>query len=956
MDKDTVMKRAILNGLYSQDYPGHSLLTPQLLTNQPDNTIWQTLQDELQHCSHFTWAVAFVTGDMLVPLKAIMADLAERGVTGTLLTSDYLGFNSPRTFQELLKIPNLTVRIVGQAGFHAKGYLFEHAGYQTAIIGSANFTRAALLQNAEWALRVSSRAAAGLTDQLRDQLTALLANNQPLTARWIADYQANWQAVPRRRPPAGTDKQPIVPNRMQRAALASLQQLVASGARRGLVVSATGTGKTYLGALAVKAFRPRRFLYIVHREQIAQKALASFRRVIGGPASDYGLLTGNRHDWDAKYLFATVQTLSQQSTLAELSPDEFDYLLVDEAHRATAPSYQRLFNHFRPRFWLGMTATPERMDKQDVYALFDYHLAYEVRLKAALDAGMLAPFHYVGIQDYEQDGEVITETTNLRHLVSNQRVKYILEQMDYYGYCGDQPRGLIFCSRREEARELAAKFTAAGHSAVALTNEDSARHRQKAVQRLEAGEIEYIVTVDLFNEGVDIPALNQIVMLRNTQSAVVFTQQLGRGLRKFPGKDYVTVLDFIGNYQNNFLIPLALNQDTSRQADRARQEVRLPPSIGVSTITFRRIAAERILQSLAAVKLDSFKELRTAYQDLHRRLGRPPLLQDFYQYGTVSPLVFAENNRLANYGQFLAKMGAPVQLTAYENAVLSFVTKELVNGKRPHELLLLKLLLSSTSQQCSQQELITVLREHGAYVNPAVLQSIDNILRLDFFAVKAGKQTRRELYGGRPLVVHSGLVDYQLIPELAAALTVNQQFKALLTDAVLTGLDLSKDYDTSQQFTRYRQYDRKDVCRLLNWPLDVSAPMYGYRVGERECPIFITYRKADRQQRNAIYDNQLANGQALRWYTRSPRHLSSPEVRRLLARDESGRPRVRIHLFVKRSDAVGKQFYYLGPATIQPGSVREERLGTKQKAAVGMDLLLTHPVPLRMRRLLFEED
>lgn len=952
MEKHEVIKNAILNGLYSQRYPGHELLTPQLLSNDQSGTIWQTLQDELQNCRHFTWAVAFITTDMLVPLKAVLADLADQGIGGTILTSDYLGFNNPRVFAELLKVPNLTVRIVDQAGFHAKGYLFDHGDYQTAVVGSANFTRSALLQNVEWSLKVSSLTDANLTKQLAEQLTALTTNSQPLTTEWLADYRNCWQAPSRPTAPAAPTPAKVTPNRMQRPALRELTNLVQSGARRGLVVSATGTGKTYLGAFAVKNFNPRRFLYVVHREQIAKKSLRSFQRVIGGPASDYGLLSGNRHDWDAKYLFATVQTLSQPATLDRLAAGSFDYILVDEAHRATAPSYQRVFDHFTPQFWLGMTATPERMDKQDVYALFDYHLAYEIRLKEALAAKMLAPFHYVGVTDYEQDGEVITETSRLRDLVADQRVHYILNQLDYYGYCGDQARGLIFCSHQAEARELAAKFTAAGHPARALTNEDSATRRQKVVAQLEAGQLEYIVTVDLFNEGVDIPSLNQIVMLRNTQSSVVFIQQLGRGLRKFPGKDYVTVLDFIGNYQNNFLIPLALNRDTSRQVDRARQEVRLPQAIGVSTINFRRIAADRILQSLARVKLDSMKELRAAYQDLHQRIGRVPLLMDFLRYGSVSPLVFANNSRLSNYGSFLVKMGERVKLTAYENAVLSFVTKELVNGKRPHELILLRLLLT-TNHRCSQEALLASLKKAGAYVTPAVLQSIDQVLSLAFFDVKAGKHTRRELYGGRPLVSHQGLVDYQLDDQLAAALEHDDYFRRLFTDAVQTGLALSTDYDAHQQFTLYRQYDRKDVCRLLNWPLDVSAPMYGYRVGDHVCPIFITYHKDD-QRRNAIYDNQLQNGQSLRWYTRSPRHLTSPEVQRLLATGPAGQPAVKIHLFVKRSDAVGKDFYYLGPAKILPGTVKEEQLGVKKRAAVGMDLQLIQPLPVRVRRLLFE--
>lgn len=954
MDKGEVLKNAILNGLYDQQYPGHQQLGPHLLQNGQRETIWQTIQDELLNCRHFSWAVAFITLDMLVPLKAVLADLADQGVTGTIYTSDYLGFNRPAVFAELAKIPNLTVKIVKEAGFHVKAYLFDHGEYQTAVIGSANFTRSALLQNVEWALKVSSTTNARLTAELKAQVTALAAHSQPLTKAWLAAYQKNWRPPYR---PLGKHEGPqttIKPNQMQRPALKSLQFLVKSGARRGLVVSATGTGKTYLGAFAVKDFAPRRFLYVVHREQIAKKSLASFKKVIGGPASNFGLLTGNRHDWDAKYLFATIQTLSQPTALAHFKASTFDYILIDEAHRAAAPSYHRVLDYFEPKFWLGMTATPDRMDKEDVYALFDYHLAYEISLKSALAAKMLAPFHYVGVQDFEQDGEIITETTSLRHLVSDQRVKYVLDQLNYYGYCGSQARGLVFCSRQEEARELAAKFSAANHPAIALTNADSSARRQHAVDQLESGKLEYIVTVDLFNEGVDIPSLNQIIMLRNTQSAIVFVQQLGRGLRKYPGKDYVTVIDFIGNYRNNFLIPLALNQDTSRQADRARQEVKVPLTIGVSTINFRRVAVTRILKSLEKVKLDGLRELRRAYQDLRRRLGRPPLLHDFLQYGSVAPQTFAMNSRLANYGTFLQKMGIPIELTPYENATLTFVSKELLNGKRPHELILLQLLMQAPDHQCKQDLLISTLKKENAYLNERLLQSLDDVLSLRFFAVKKGKTTQQALYGGKALLVHQG-ANYQLNPTLVKTIETGGDFARLLEDAVETGLEISQQYDLRHQFTLYRQYNRKDVCRLLNWPLDVSAPMYGYRVNKTECPIFITYRKTDQQQRNAIYDNQLQNGQSLRWYTRSPRHLSSPEVQQLLATRPDGQPAVKILLFVKRSDAVGKEFYYLGPAVIQPGSVKEEKIGPKKKAVVGMDLRLARPLSTRMRRLLFED-
>lgn len=864
------MRDAILNGFVDQNYLGSEELGPKILANNQQERIWQTLRQELYSCKSFTWAVAFITQDMLVPFKVIMADLAKNGISGTIITGDYLGFNNPRVFTELQKIPNLEVRIANKAGFHTKGYLFDHENYQTVIIGSANFTRSALLANYEWALKVSSKKQADLTAQLVDKIADLKQDSFVLNSAWLTDYRKNWVKPER----VATDRHQtkILPNKMQKAALKQIEALVASGEKRGLVVSATGTGKTYLGAFAVKKYQPRRFLYIVHREQIAKKSLESFYRVIGGPRSDYGLLTGNRHNLQAKYLFATVQTISQ----------------------------------------------PE----------------------------MLAPFHYVGVQDYEADGVVIDETTDLRYLASTSRVDYVLKELDYYGYCGTKAKGLVFCSRQDEARELARLFSQKGHPAVALTNEDNEKRRNEVVASLVKGEIEYIVAVDLFNEGIDIPALNQIVMLRNTQSSIVFIQQLGRGLRKYPGKDFTVVLDFIGNYKNNYMIPLALNQDTSRSKDQAKRETRLPSFIDVSTINFSKIASEKILASLDSVKLDGMRELRQSYHDLKNKLGRVPLLFDFYQYGSVAPIVFAQNHGLASYADFLGKMGEDVNLSKYENEVLSFVTKELLNGKRIHELLLLEMLLEQDIVK--QEDYLAQLKRHHAYVNDELLASVDAILSLDFFDIKQGKTTKKAQYGKLPLVERSNLFNYQLNGSLRSALD-QHDFKNLFVDAIKTGLALNQEYDNQRQFTLYQQYDRKDACRLLNWPKDVSAPMYGYRVGEQDTPIFITYHKDDHEKRNALYRNTLADGRSLRWYTRVPRHLDSDEVQRLL--NTRG---MNLHIFVKRSDADGKQFFYLGKAKIQADSVREELLGVKKKPAVGMNLMLKHPLSESMHELLFE--
>lgn len=942
---DNVLKDAILNGLYNKNKnKGNEFISPQLVNNDDQSKIWFTLRQELMSCTSFTWAVAFISENMLVPFKLVMSELAKKGVNGTLITGTYLGFNSPKVFKELVKIPNLEVRLSEEAGFHAKGYIFNHEDYQTILIGSANFTRSALLKNCEWGLKVTSHENGQLVAEVNDQIENNLSNSLILTSSWIKEYEQNWQPVKKAAYlPLGKAKK-ILPNQMQKAALANLNALVKEQAKKALVVSATGTGKTYLGAFAVKEYKPKKFLYLVHREQIAKKALESFYRVIGGKKSDYGLLTGNKHDFDKKYLFGTVQTVSQEQILEQLDPEEFDYILIDEAHRVAAPTYQKILNHFAPKFLLGMTATPERMDKQNIYEIFDYHLAYEIRLKDALNDQMLTPFHYVGVEDYTVGNHVISETSKLKDLVARKRVEYVLKQLDYYGYCGEKAKGLVFCSRQEEARELAKLFSQTGHPSRALTNEDSQKQRIEVTHQLENGELEYIFTVDLFNEGIDIPSLNQIVMLRNTQSSIVFIQQLGRGLRKFPGKDYVTVIDFLGNYKNNYLIPIALNGDKSRDKDQAVRESKLPQVIDVSTINFTEIASQRILVSLEKIKLDSMRELGQSYKDLKEKIGRVPLLYDFYQYGTTAPTVFAKNHALAHYGDFLKKMGEEVNLGNYQNAALSFVTKELLFGKRPHELLLLE---SCLDKNISRADFTKLLKSKNCYISEDVLNSVEKILSLNFFDVKQGKTTKKEQYGSYPLIEKEN-GEYRLSSQLLQALNDNHQFKMLFEDVLKTGLALAREYNSQAQFTLYKQYDRKDVCRLLNWPKDVSAPMYGYRVGEKETPIFITYQKDSEKKRNARYQNTLENGHSLRWYTRTPRHLDSDEVKRLLHNKN-----MKLHLFVKRSDAAGKEFYYLGTAEIQKDSVKEEKIGLKQKCAVGMNLVLNHPLKQSIYNLLF---
>lgn len=960
MKFEQIITQAALAGLVSDKQADTSAYTPKLLSNSEQETIWEHIRTQLQQCSSFVFAVAFITADMLPPFKAVMADLAAKNVSGRLVTSDYLSFNRPDALAELLKIPNLTTKIAPLAGFHAKGYCFEHQqpDYQTLILGSANFTRSALLKNYEWCLELNSLKQGQLVAQLHTATEKLWQQSQLLTPVWLENYRQRWQVVQQLSPTIAAstmvNQEAVTPNQMQRPALQQLAALRQAGAQRGLVISATGTGKTFLGAFDVQQAAPKRFLFVAHREQILRKAKASFQRILGGFDSDYGLLSGSHQQLQAKYLFATIQTLTQPAVMRHFAPETFDYLLIDEAHRSGAPSYQRLLDYFQPQFCLGMTATPERTDDYSIFQLFDYNIAYEIRLQDALAAGMLCPFHYIGLQDYEYQGQLLTDKAPLRQLVAPERVKYILQQLEYYSYSGIQVHGLIFCSRRDEAKELAQAMTAKGHPARSLDGTTTIAQREHLVSQLEQGRLEYLVTVDVFNEGVDIPCVNQVVMLRNTQSQIVFLQQLGRGLRKFAGKRYLTVLDFIGNYQNNYLIPLALTEDHSLNKDQVRSTLALEPVMGLSTITFTQVARQQIYASLQRVKLDAFIKLRRMYQQMEQRLGRIPLLTDFAQQHQLDVEVFAENNQIDNYYQFLNKMkAAQPTITKQQDAWLTFITQELLNGKRRHELLLLQVL--SNQFQLTTAEYLTLLQQHNCKTDPATLDSVKAILSLDFFQVKAGKQLQADKYGGQSLI--NLIADrYQLNQALWQQLQTSAWFKKLWQDVLTAGLLRSEQYQADQAFTLYQKYTRKDVCRLLNWPLDVSAPLYGYRVGNHDCPMFVTYQNdAAKNARSGVYVNYFLSPDTIRWYTRSPRHLDSAEVKKLLERDEQGNYKVTIHLFVKRSDEEGKGFYYLGRCQVVSSSVVEINLpipGKKPRATVAMNLQLQQPLNYKMYRLI----
>ncbi|KMY55284.1 helicase [Bacillus sp. FJAT-27231] len=929
------LEASLYKGFINQSTGQTGNYKPKLLVNNmtENENVLSSLLEELEYSQSFMFSVAFITESGLAALKSHFLDLKRKGIKGRILTSTFLSFNKPKVFRELLKITNVEVRLTNVKGFHSKGYIFDHGSYYSLVVGSSNLTASALKVNYEWNIKLTSHENGEIVHHFRRQFKNIWEKSQPLTEQWIADYEKEYVQLAGSRAadqvaewPVSYMANPLIdslniqPNKMQTAALQEIQAVRDAGEKKGLVISATGTGKTYLSAFDVRRFAPKRMLFIVHREQIVNKAKADFQRVLGGIDEQFGTLTGTSRQTDAPYLFATIQTISKQETLEQFAPDAFDYILIDEVHKAGAVSYQRVIDYFKPKFLMGMTATPERTDDVNIYELFDYNIAYEIRLQEALEEEMLCPFHYFGVTDFEYNGEAIDDTAALSKLVTEERIHHLIEKIHYYGFSGPTVKGLMFCSRKEEAKELSAKLNEKGFRTAALTGESSQEERARRVEELEEGLLDYILSVDIFNEGVDIPSINQVVMLRQTQSSIIFIQQLGRGLRKHKEKEFVTVIDFIGNYKNNYLIPVALSGDRSQSKDAIRRRTLDTSYIkGVSTVNFEEIAKKRIFQAINKSNLTAAKILKEAFVHLKNKIGRVPYLYDFIHNHSIDPLVVAE--KYSNYHQFLMKMGEEVQaLTDYENKVLAMLSLEVLNGKRKHEVLLLEGLLQKKS--VSRAEYIHYLNQFNCRADEETLASVQRVLNLSFFT-----QSERSLYGDQPVVSIGEDKRYRLNHMVERSLHSKPHFKNMVLDIIKSAKEKSKLYSCSQPLTLYQKYTRKDACRLLNWDNNEQSTIYGYKTKHGTCPIFITYHKHEEVEASVDYGDEFLSQNVLKWYTRSNRKLESEEVQNIIKAKERN---IDIHVFVKKDNDEGGDFYYLGQASPDGQSVEQTEMKDKK--------------------------
>jgi len=896
----------------------------KLIVNSDKGNLLRELVKSMNECVRFYFSVAFINFSGLQLLLDPLKEAEQKGIKGKIITSTYLNFTDAKALEKIKEFQNVDLKVFvtdKEIGFHTKAYIFEYQDSYKVIIGSSNITQSALKSNIEWNVEIITKEHGRFIQDVLKEYDGLWNMSAEADQAFISRYEEFLKSLKNTQKTHQLiyeNKQYIVQNRMQKRATENLERLRSFGEKKALVIAATGTGKTYMSAFDVKNVKPRRLLFIVHREGILKKAKDTFEMLLPNEGFTFGLLTGNHKQKHVDYVFATIQTISK--CFHEFERDEFDYLIIDEAHHATSPTYQTVFDYFEPQFTLGMTATPERSDGYNVFDLFDNNVALEVRLHEALEDELVIPFHYFGITDIDGvdlsdvDIDNITEIT--KRLKVNERVDFIIEKMDFYGHDGEKRKGLGFCVSIEHAQYMASEFNKRGYKSIFLYGADAPEKREQYIQRLEddQDELEFIFTVDIFNEGVDIPSINTVLMLRPTNSPIIFIQQLGRGLRKHADKSFLTVLDYIGNHQKTFLIALALNG--SRYYDKESLKVAVATGFanipGCTHIQMDKISQDRILEQIDKENFNSMKYLKEEYGEFKKlNQGRIPyLLLDYLKYdGAPDPVKFI--NREKTYLSFVAKVEKNEYLKELLlNEAFEATMKELSSKlplKRIYEFVILRYLLDheEINLEIAKQQ---------------VLKMIDHVD--DDSILHAFECLNQNYYDSGQLKNKPKLVQFSngilTKTDSLTKLLENEEYRKFIEDIITYGIfryekDFKREYYGVPHFKLYEQYQMIDAALLSNYrKIHSSFRGSGLLANGNEYFLFIDLHKEEDVKESINYKDKFINPHEFQWQSVNNTTQQSERGKNIIFNQQRG---IHLHLFIrkyKEIDGKTEPYIYIG--------------------------------------------
>lgn len=894
----------------------------KIIFNNKYNNMYNELLQLFSDCDEYYINVAFITFSGVQLIIQKINELNKRGVKGKIIGSTYLNFTDPKALEKLNDFENVEVRIFdtneSNRGFHSKCFIFRKGNRYKVIIGSSNLTASALKENIEWNAMIELDSSdcddREIINSILDEFNYLYHQAKRYKDFNIDEYQTlfkkNKQKILTTKKVNTNDYEP---NAMQKEAINNLALLRSKGERKGLVIAATGSGKTFMSAFDVKAFKAKRVLFVVHRGEILRKAKETFE-LLFGDTYQYGFLDQDHKDYEATCLFANISTLSKYYN--EFSNEYFDYIIIDEAHHVGANNYQMILNYFRPQFLLGMSATPERSDGYDVYEAFDYNVAFELRLKGALSNELVAPFHYFGIYDqtisFEENEKKLSTNDLVNKLNVQSRVDYIIDQMELIGFDGKSRKAIGFCENIEHAKFMSEAFNKRGYHSVYLTGKDNSEVRNQHIIRLQddEDELEIIFTVDIFNEGVDIPQINQVLMLRPTQSQIIFLQQLGRGLRKHQSKEFVTILDFISNYNRSFLIALALSdKSSSLDKDGIKLDVKnnFSEIPGKSFIQLDEIARDLLIKQLDNNNLNTMTYLKEQYYNVKNSLNHIPLMSEFNLVeGAIDPIRFVLY--AGSYYDFLIRVEKDYSLfeqDGYEHKMLKQMSKYLPI-KRLEEFMIIKAILNGKYQK---NQIVNYLKD-----NFKVNYSEANVdYAFEFLANLKYSEKQRLTDGRLDIVNPNGDANKLFIEHLK-----NQEFYKLVADIVDYGINDYYNNFTKRNgsLEKYAYYSPDDILIINNAKRSLNTFREGIIELNNEFYLIVDLKKDENTKKSINYENKITNRYTITWQSQN---TNSPDKGRgydLVHHEKLGK---KIHMFVrkiKKVDGITQQFMYLGEVVL----------------------------------------
>ena len=931
------------------------------------------LKQELLNCKKFYFIVSFIRYSGIQLLISTLDELEKQGIQGEIITSVYLNITDSKALQKLLSYKNIKVKIYNNSSesFHTKAYLFEKEKYHSVVIGSSNISQSALYSAEEWNVKLTDSSFFNIYGKSLNQFEKLWHSNEAieLTQDFIDEYEkykksVNVQNTFDYRKTKIEQENEFVPNSMQKRVLQKLKETRINGNKKGLVISATGTGKTYLAAMDIKQFfeinsntenklfeindkksktSNIKFLFIAHREELLENAINVFSKILKIDKNEFGRIYGGLKEIDKSIIFASIQSL--RNCYNEFKPSFFDYVIVDEFHHSMSDSYLKTLSYFNPKFLLGLTATPKRMDGKDILSLCDYNVVDEIGIKEALEEDLIVPFHYFGVNDYTINYDNIpykngkyNEKILLENLLLNTRTDYIVEKINRFGFDGDKLSAVAFCQNIDHAFFMKEEFSKKGYKSAVITANTSSNERSEILEKFKNKKIEILCVVDILNEGIDIPTINLLLFLRPTMSSTIFIQQIGRGLRKAKNKDFVTIIDFIGNHKKDYLLINYFssevdNKDTLfTKKEKIINEIKnqfsnIPKSCYVE---LDRICQNRIIEKIEKINFSSKNILKEMYLDYKVEIGKSEdeflQIADFdtnielFQELCLKMHSFYNAQLQFEDSKIFKNENEKNPLNTTEIEFLEYLEKK-ITLVEPFTFLIIDY-LATGKEYINNSDLLNKYKgffdikrnfeKHYLLNRNRIFEELieDEILEKNLYGYKFSKKYKN-LFSNKKLNEKNNMKSQQKENKL--------NFINRLKQLIHLGLNEFKRNDLDEFneniLISYKEYKRVELQILLDSKVPKGSWRAGYANTDKDICLFATIDKTHIFQENLKYDNSLFADDIIQWISQPKTSHNSSVGQMFIHHKEKG---FKVHIFIRKYAFMNgnktNPFIYLGNA------------------------------------------